>query len=258
MAHPMKGAADASCAAKKASMGIHGSTIEPGVQSVKMPSIGESGQRHETQRVPTRKEGGRVCMDDEAPSKKRGDRPAFATGGAVKARKGATTVNVIVAPSGAGAPPPDMGPPPMPPMPMGPPPGMMGPPPGGPPMGPPPGMPMRAAGGRVAKKAFGGAQMGINPAPATGGAPASAPTGAIGTGMGAGAPPASGMLGRPTARPRPGVVGGVAPGAGGMVAMRKHGGKVDSDGDKDCSPQGNAGAGSGVGRLNKAKAAKHD
>jgi hypothetical protein len=40
--------------------------------------------------------------------------------------------------------------------------------------------------------------------------------------------------------------------------MRKHGGKVDSDGDKDCSPQGKAGSGSGVGRLNKAKAAKHD
>lgn len=234
MAHPMKGAAEASCNAKKASMGINGETIEPGVQTVKMGTIYETRQTKETQRVPTRKEGGRVCaMDDEAPSKKRGDRPAFATGGAVKARKGATTVNVIVAPSGAGAPPPE------PPMPMGPPPGMMGPPPGMPPMGPPPGpmpgpMPMRAAGGRVAKKAFGGAQ--------------------IGTGMGPGVAASGRLPARPVARPRPGVTGGVAPGAGGMVAMRKHGGKVE----KDCSPQGDAGAGSGVGRLNKAKAAKHD
>ena len=233
MAHPMKGAADASKSAKMAGMDVNGSTIEPGCQSVKMGTIYETRQTKDTQRAPTRKEGGRVCaMDDEAPSKKRGDRPAFATGGAVKARKGATTVNVIVAPSGAGAAPP--------PMPMGPPPMDMGPPPGMPPMGPPPGpMPMRAAGGRVAKKAFGGAQMGNQ----------------IGGGGGA----ASGMLpARPTARPRPAVMGGVAPGAGGMVAMRKHGGKVDSDGDKDCSPQGKAGSGSGVGRLNKAKAAKHD
>lgn len=100
-----------------------------------------------------------------------GERPAFATGGAVKARamggmvggemgkprldkkshggkkKSATTVNVIIAPQGDGAksepsgpamPPPDMaGGPPMP---------MPG--PGGPPMPPMP-MPMRKAGGAV-------------------------------------------------------------------------------------------------------------
>lgn len=255
MAHPMKGAAEASRSAKMAALDASGETISPGAQSVKMPSISQTGQTKDTQRVPTRKEGGRVCMDDDAPSKKRGDRPAFATGGAVKARKGATTVNVIVAPSGAGAPPPmPMGPPPMD---MGPPPGPMGPPPGmappGP-MGPPPGMPMRAAGGRVAKKAFGGAQ--------------------IGTGMGPGRPPAAAM----GVRPRPGVMGGAVPGQGAPSASLgaprpgpaimggtpvvpagrafKKGGKVDCKPDKD---QDDGGAGSGVGRLKKAKdAKKHD
>lgn len=243
VSHPMASSMEASKKAKLAAMGIHGETISPGVQTVKMDAVGESGQRNETQRVPTRKEGGRVCaMDDEAPSRKRGDRPAFATGGAVKARKGATTVNVIVAPSGAGAPPPE------PPMPMGPPPGMMGPPPGGPPMGPPPGMPMRAAGGRVAKKAIGGAQMG--------------------TGLGATARPPSASLG---GRPRPPMVSGVAPaGPGGMVSMRAEGGAVKRNGEvkgKSCDSddrmsypkQAKEGAGSGPGRLAKAKAAKnHD
>ena len=92
---------------------------------------------------------------------------ARARGGRAKHGKGATHVNVIVAPQGAGGPPPGAGPspqlaalaagahPPMggpPPMP----PGAGGPPPGGPPMmppggpgGPPPGMPMRARGGKV-------------------------------------------------------------------------------------------------------------
>lgn len=106
--------------------------------------------------------------------------PTYATGGSAIARarggrtkKGATNVNVIVAPQGGGAPPPA---PPMPPMLAGPPPGappmppkppmgagpMAGGPPPGPPMaagapgGMPPGLiPPRAAGGRVHKMTAG-------------------------------------------------------------------------------------------------------
>lgn len=88
-----------------------------------------------------------------------GDRAGFADGGAVKPKKGAMTVNVIVAPQGAG------GPPMPPPMMGGPPPGLppippkppmpMAPPGAGPPMPPPGGLPpgglppMRKDGGRV-------------------------------------------------------------------------------------------------------------
>lgn len=89
-------------------------------------------------------------MEGKAPKSLRLDRKPYKDGGRVK--KGATTVNVIVAPQGAGAAPP-------PPMPPGPPPAMMKPPgagpmppPGGPPempgMGGPPPM-MRKHGGRV-------------------------------------------------------------------------------------------------------------
>lgn len=82
----------------------------------------------------------------------------YADGGAVKPKKGATTVNVIIAPQGGGgaAPPPmpmpppsDAGPPP--PAAAPPRPAAVMPPPGGLPMVPPGGMapPMRKAGGRV-------------------------------------------------------------------------------------------------------------
>jgi hypothetical protein len=92
---------------------------------------------------------------------------ARARGGRTAKGKHGTHVNVIVAPQGAGGPPPGAGPSPQlaalaagahPPMggPPMPPPGAGGPPPGGPPMmppggpgGPPPGMPMRARGGKV-------------------------------------------------------------------------------------------------------------
>ena len=132
---------------------------------------------------PARKHGGKVKHRDsggdvspveeankdqaEATMKSAGGVIARARGGRAKHGKGATHVNVIVAPQGAGGPPPGAGPspqlaalaagahPPMggpPPMP----PGAGGPPPGGPPMmppggpgGPPPGMPMRARGGKV-------------------------------------------------------------------------------------------------------------
>lgn len=90
-------------------------------------------------------------MERNAPKKLRLDRQNFAHGGAVKPKKGATTVNVIIAPQGggAGAPPP--------PMPPGPPPAMMKPPgpmpaPGGGPEMPGAGAPppmMRKHGGRV-------------------------------------------------------------------------------------------------------------
>ena len=101
--------------------------------------------------------------------KARMDRPSRAKGGRV--RHGKTNVNVIVghgAPpmpgpaAGVGAGPPMMAPPPRPPMP----PPMAGPPPGGPPMAGPPGMPPpgmmppRKAGGRVVKRASGGAVSG--------------------------------------------------------------------------------------------------
>jgi hypothetical protein len=77
------------------------------------------------------------------------DRPSRAKGGRVK--KGATNVNVIIAPQGAPSSPSAAGvglAPPKPPMP--PPPPMAGPPPGAgmPPPGPP-GMPMRSNGGRA-------------------------------------------------------------------------------------------------------------
>lgn len=150
MAHPFKSKAEASDKAKRAAMGVNDKkTIYPGVQTVNQTCEG-SGQTSETQRVPTRKTGGRVGGDgdmdcDDGPrAKKRLDRPgAYARGGAVK--KGGTTVNVVVA-GGAGAQPP--APPMLPPPDMGPP----MPPPGPMPMGPPPGMPMRAHGGRVGKK----------------------------------------------------------------------------------------------------------
>lgn len=92
---------------------------------------------------------------------------ARARGGRAAKGKHGTHVNVIVAPQGAGGPPPGAGPSPQlaalaagahPPMggPPMPPPGAGGPPPGGPPMmppggpgGPPPGPPMRARGGKV-------------------------------------------------------------------------------------------------------------
>lgn len=94
---------------------------------------------------------------------KRMDRKTYAAGGAVKKAGKGSTVNVIIAPQGGGAPPimpPPMpppglppGPPPGPaPLPPGPPPGMM-PPPGAPPMGmKPPGM---KRGGRVGVKTAG-------------------------------------------------------------------------------------------------------
>lgn len=91
------------------------------------------------------------------------DRPSRASGGAVRGKKGNTTVNVIVAPQG-GKDAPDMPPmpppmpprPAMPPMPPGPPPGAGGMPPM--PMG---GAPIRSAGGRA--YASGGA---VKPGPA--------------------------------------------------------------------------------------------
>ena len=117
--------------------------------------------------VIARKRGGMLCAKDGSPL---GDVPGRARGGRMKHHgKGATHVNVVVAPQGGGAPPmmaphpqlaalaagahPPMGGPP----PGGPPPGMppmgagppgMPPPPGGGPGGPPPPM-MRARGGKV-------------------------------------------------------------------------------------------------------------
>lgn len=97
-----------------------------------------------------RKRGGKVEGDK---ARMRFDRPARASGGSVKGKKG-TTVNVIIAPQGGGAGGPPMPPPGAPPMP---PPTMIRPPPppvmaGGPPGGmPPPGAmpPPRKSGGRV-------------------------------------------------------------------------------------------------------------
>lgn len=85
-------------------------------------------------------------------------RKGYADGGAVKPKKGATTVNVIIAPQGGGAaapppmpmpPPSDAGPPP--PAVVPPRPAAVMPPPGGLPNLPPGGLapPMRKAGGRV-------------------------------------------------------------------------------------------------------------
>lgn len=87
-----------------------------------------------------------------------GARAGYADGGAVKPKKGATTVNVIIAPQGGGAaapppmpmpPPSDAGPPP--PAVVPPRPAAVMPPPGGLPNLPPGGLapPMRKAGGRV-------------------------------------------------------------------------------------------------------------
>lgn len=98
--------------------------------------------------------------------------PTLATGGSVKRasggrakKKGATNVNVIVAPQGGGAPPPM------------PPPVLAGPPPGAPPMPPKPpmgagpmGMPPGAAGLPMAPGAPGGLPPGIVPPRASGGA----------------------------------------------------------------------------------------
>lgn len=112
-----------------------------------------SGQRYDTQRIPTRKSGGRVEGERAKP---RMDRKARASGGRVG--KGKTNITVIVAPQGGGAQQPPMPPqkvpvpvpvPPAPPMggPPGMPPGAM---PGASPMGG--GMPpqtMRKSGGRV-------------------------------------------------------------------------------------------------------------
>ena len=83
----------------------------------------------------------------------------YAQGGAVKSKKGATNITIVIGKGGADQnaapppmavkPPPVVLPPPAPPM-AGPPPG---PPPGGPPMGMPPGMPGMKRGGKVMQKA---------------------------------------------------------------------------------------------------------
>ncbi len=119
-----------------------------------------------------RKRGGhcRVGNMEGAAAKARLDRAGYKSGGGVK--KGATEVNIIISPQGAGGTPPGAGPVPAPPMP---PPGM--PPAGAMPGGgagamppgamPPPGMgakppmppPMRKSGGRVRRKEGGVADM---------------------------------------------------------------------------------------------------
>lgn len=100
--------------------------------------------------------------------------PTYAQGGAIararggRAKKGATNVNVIIAPQGGGAAPP----PPAPPILAGPPPGAGMPPPGPPkpPMGAGPmGMPPGAAGLPMAPGAPGGMPPGLIPPRASGG-----------------------------------------------------------------------------------------
>lgn len=137
------------------------------------PKTGKASGFKHGGKVRHRDSGGDVSPIEEA-NKDQAEANMKSTGGGVIARarggrakhKGATHVNVIVAPQGSNTPPPGAGPspqlaalaagahppmggPPMPP-PGGPPPGAppMGMPPGGP-GGPPPGMPMRARGGKV-------------------------------------------------------------------------------------------------------------
>lgn len=164
-------------------------------------------------------------------AKPRLDRPGYKKGGRVKS----TTVNVIVAPQAAAAPPM-----PRPPLPM--------PPPGAaPPMPmPPPGAGMPGAGamphangGRVGykkggtvrpKRAYGGGAM----TPVAAGGPAAM----VGAGRGM-TPPAPGMQKAPNALNPPGTL------LRGMGVLRNKGGRV---------PNMDAGAGGAKGRLEKVKA----
>jgi len=149
MANDMRREAEKSRADKMRSMKITTADLDTdeGVGHV-LPGKGGVMGEASGERARGYKRGGRVVNDVEgAKPKGRLDRGKFANGGNVgKAKKGGTTVNVIVAsgpknPMPAGAPPLPPAPPPttpsMPPQPMA-----------GAAM-PPPGMPMRKNGGRV-------------------------------------------------------------------------------------------------------------
>lgn len=153
MANEMRREAEKSRADKMRSMKITTADLDTdeGVGHV-LPGAGGEMGKASGEYAKGYKRGGRVCKKDGGAvegckTKQRLDRGKFASGGNVgKAKKGGTTVNVIVA-SGP------KGPMPGAPMPVPPPAGGAMPPvpPAGPagPMPPPPGMPMRKNGGRV-------------------------------------------------------------------------------------------------------------
>lgn len=155
MANDMRREAEKSRADKMRSMKITTADLDTdeGVGHV-LPGKGGVMGEASGERAKGYKRGGRVVNDVEgAKPKARLDRGKFASGGNVgKAKKGGTTVNVIVA-SGGPKPPMPMG---APPAPMPAPAGAM--PPAAPPMpgAPAPGMPVgRKAGGRVPKMTAG-------------------------------------------------------------------------------------------------------
>lgn len=157
MSHSMKKEAAESRGRKLRAINAGGGPLAK--ESTNYATLGENMQAIDRQKVPTRKRGGKV---EGAKGKKRLDRVARAAGGRV-GKKGATNVNVFVAPQGGDTPKPvpvpvpvgggaPAAPPPAPPMAAGP--GAGGPPPGMMRPGMPP-IPMRKRGGRI-KRVKGG------------------------------------------------------------------------------------------------------
>lgn len=143
--HSMKNEARQMTRAKLKRMGVDGETVNGIYGSEKLPPMMKTDEPAGAKPNRKRFNTGGVVMGDEEPGKKRLDKPGRG--------KGATNVNVIIAPQGGGEAP-------KPPMPMAAPP-MPAPPPPGPPAGGPPPAALAAMLGGPGGGVSGGAPMGL-------------------------------------------------------------------------------------------------